>query len=150
MEIGTRIKELRDKHKMSQSLLAEKLGVSQQTVAGWEKNRNYPRPNKVNDLGKLFSVTRSWLVSGDGNPNDGDVVACYSISDKAIALSYTVSTVIREHMISGNIDDVAKLTAEDSEYWREAVLMFEEALSRPPRIIKRNSDITSGERASNA
>lgn len=39
---GTTIKELREKNKITQVQLAEKLGVSDKTVSKWETGKGYP------------------------------------------------------------------------------------------------------------
>lgn len=64
MNIGERIRELRIKKNMSQSDLAEKLGVSRQSISKWETNNSVPEINKLVDMGKLFEVSIDELVCG--------------------------------------------------------------------------------------
>ena len=47
MGIGRRIRDRRAELKMSSTELAEKIGVSKQTVSGYELERTYPNPEKA-------------------------------------------------------------------------------------------------------
>ncbi len=56
---------------MTQEELAEKIGVSRQTISKWELNIVYPDMDKLVELCKLFSCTLDELVRGDMNiPGD--------------------------------------------------------------------------------
>lgn len=72
MNIGERIHDLRIKRNMSQSDLAEALGVSRQSISKWETNTSIPEINKLVDMGKLFGVSLDELVCGTecGNPSE--------------------------------------------------------------------------------
>lgn len=50
---------------MSQEELAEKMGVSRQTVSKWELDAAYPEMGKVVELCELFSCSMDELVRGD-------------------------------------------------------------------------------------
>lgn len=66
MEIGTVIKELRLKKKMTQEELGEVLGVSVQTVSRWENNVNYPDLVMLPELASFFHVTTDYLLGVKG------------------------------------------------------------------------------------
>lgn len=55
---------------MTQEELAEKLGVSRQTVSKWELDAGYPEMEKVLELCNLFSCTMDQLVREDMNVCD--------------------------------------------------------------------------------
>lgn len=57
-----RLKELRFKHNISQKQLAEKLGVSQQSVAKWEKGDSTPKPSAISEIANIFSVSSDYLL----------------------------------------------------------------------------------------
>lgn len=61
MGIGHIIKEKRMALNLTQSQLAERLGVSQQSVTGWENNAAVPRESAVRAMMKLFNVPRNAL-----------------------------------------------------------------------------------------
>ena len=47
MGFGKRIKDRRAELRMSSTQLAEKIGVSKQTISGYELERTYPNPEKT-------------------------------------------------------------------------------------------------------
>lgn len=68
MSFGQNIQFLRKMHKgMTQEELAEKMGVSRQTVSKWELDATYPEMDKVIELCKLFSCSMDQLVREDIN-----------------------------------------------------------------------------------
>ena len=62
---GTVIKELREKNKMTQLQLAEKLGVSAKTISKWETARGYPDITLLEPIADAFSVSVTELISGN-------------------------------------------------------------------------------------
>ncbi|HHX63026.1 MAG TPA: helix-turn-helix transcriptional regulator [Epulopiscium sp.] len=68
MNFGQNIQFSRKMHKgMTQEELAEKMGVSRQTVSKWELDAAYPEMDKVIELCKLFSCSMDKLVREDIN-----------------------------------------------------------------------------------
>lgn len=68
MSFGQNIQFLRKMHKsMTQEELAEKMGVSRQTISKWELDNTYPEMDKVIELCKLFSCSMDKLVREDIN-----------------------------------------------------------------------------------
>ena len=61
---GTVIKELREKDKMTQFQLAEKLGVSDKTVSKWETGKGYPDITLLEPIAKVFRISVTELISG--------------------------------------------------------------------------------------
>jgi AbrB family looped-hinge helix DNA binding protein len=59
--IGMNIRVLRKKNKMSQEQLAERVGVSRQTVAKWENEEALPDIHKCKMLAEIFQVTLDQL-----------------------------------------------------------------------------------------
>ena len=62
---GAVIKELREKNKMTQLQLAEKLGVSDKTVSKWETAKGYPDITLLEPIAEAFSVSVAELISGN-------------------------------------------------------------------------------------
>lgn len=62
---GTAIKELREKKKMTQLQLAEKLGVSDKTVSKWETGKGYPDITLLEPIAEAFCVSVTELISGN-------------------------------------------------------------------------------------
>ena len=65
MDIGQRIHALRIKHGFSQEALAERLGVTRQSVSKWELGQALPDIEKVVMLSRLFRVTTDSLLLGE-------------------------------------------------------------------------------------
>lgn len=64
--IGQKILELRKNNKMSQEELAEKIGVSRQTISNWELGETAPDLKQAKELSKILNISLDELV---GNPN---------------------------------------------------------------------------------
>ena len=56
MSIGSRIQQFRIYNGLTQEQLAEKLGVSRQSISKWEMEQSLPEIDKVVLMSKLFSV----------------------------------------------------------------------------------------------
>lgn len=65
MEIGKKITVLRKNNKLSQEDLAEKLGVTRQTISKWELGQTYPSINQAKELSKIFNISLDELVNND-------------------------------------------------------------------------------------
>lgn len=71
MSFGQNLQFLRKiSNKMTQEELAERLGVSRQTVSKWELDMVYPEMNKVVELCNLFSCSMDQLIREDMCVND--------------------------------------------------------------------------------
>lgn len=62
--MGQRIAALRTQHHLSQEELAERLGVSRQSVSKWETDASVPDLAKLLALSEVFGVTLDELVKG--------------------------------------------------------------------------------------
>ncbi|MDR0443336.1 MAG: helix-turn-helix domain-containing protein [Treponema sp.] len=67
LSIGMKIQEYRVKHGFSQEMLADKLGVSRQSVSKWEVGLTLPEIDKIMAMSVLFSVSTDELLSMNGN-----------------------------------------------------------------------------------
>ena len=69
MKLGTNLQYLRKIHGgMTQERLAERMGVSRQTISKWENGEVYPELDKLLELSKLFSCTLDALLKEDMEP----------------------------------------------------------------------------------
>ncbi len=64
MTLGGKIAKLRTEHHLSQGDLAEKMGVSRQSVSKWETGSSVPDLDKLVVLSELFDVSLDTLVKG--------------------------------------------------------------------------------------
>lgn len=63
--IAKKLKELRDKKGLSQAELASVIGVAQQTVASWEKEKSSPNYDILQNIADYFNVTTDYLFGRD-------------------------------------------------------------------------------------
>ena len=62
MICAERIKELRQEKNLSQSVLAQKIGVSQKAIDYWERGTNEPKATYIVRLEDFFDVSTDYLL----------------------------------------------------------------------------------------
>ena len=65
MKFGDNLRNLRKSKKISQERLAEKVGVSRQSVSKWERGEAYPEMNNILSLCEIFHCKINDLVHED-------------------------------------------------------------------------------------
>lgn len=66
MKFGEKLKALRMQNHLTQTALAEKLGVSLRTLQNYETCKIYPKQTEIYArIAKLFGVTTDYLLNGD-------------------------------------------------------------------------------------
>lgn len=65
MNLSDNLKRIRKEHNLSQEDLAEKLGVSRQSVSKWESGSAYPEMDKMLQLCKMFDLNIDELLNKD-------------------------------------------------------------------------------------
>ena len=64
LEVGGRIKHLRNARQMTLREIGDKLKVAPNTVNRWERGESAPTRNNLIGLSNLFAVDPSWLMFG--------------------------------------------------------------------------------------
>ena len=67
MNIGKRIKEIRQKYELSQKEFARKLNEIRQTVSFIENDDRLPSSKMIIKIAEEFNVNPSWLLLGKGS-----------------------------------------------------------------------------------
>lgn len=67
MTIGKNIESLRLKKKLTQEKLAEKLGITRQTLSNWEGNITSPDLKQAKKLSNIFNISLDELVGNELN-----------------------------------------------------------------------------------
>lgn len=70
MKLNEKIYWCRKNAGLSQEALAERIGVSRQSISKWETGEASPEISKLPLLAKEFNVTTDWLLSEDGIPEE--------------------------------------------------------------------------------
>lgn len=65
MNLADNLKRIRKDNNLSQEQLAEKLGVSRQSVSKWESNQAYPEMDKVLQICQMFNLNIDDLLNQD-------------------------------------------------------------------------------------
>ncbi len=65
MTLGERISSYRTQANMSQDVLAEKIGVTRQTISKWETDQSTPEFNKILPLCEIFGITTDEFIKGE-------------------------------------------------------------------------------------
>lgn len=65
-DLGSRLKQLRNKLKISQTEMANKMGTSQHTISNYEKSKRFPDSRFLLQLRDLCQVNLNWLINGQG------------------------------------------------------------------------------------
>ena len=68
MKLGENIYNLRKQKKMSQENLAEKIGVTRQTISNWELEESTPNPKQLKLLSEFLDISVDALL------NDGESI----------------------------------------------------------------------------
>lgn len=64
MTFGDKLKELREKHKLSQTELASMLGISMRTIQNYEASRGLPRTTStVSKICEIFNLPADYLMN---------------------------------------------------------------------------------------
>ena len=71
MNLAEKIFELRKANNMSQEQLAEKVGVSRQSISKWESGESIPEMERIVELSMVFDVTTDYLMK----PSEVDELA---------------------------------------------------------------------------
>ncbi len=59
MDIGSRLKEIRKEHGLSQSAFATSIGVTQDSISLWERNKRIP------EIAHIIKICNKYNVSAD-------------------------------------------------------------------------------------
>lgn len=70
MEFVERLKTLRKQVKLTQAQIAEKLNISQQAYASWERGVKKPTQENLVKIAQVLDVTVDYLVGNSDNTED--------------------------------------------------------------------------------
>ncbi len=67
IKLADRLVELRKEHKLSQEALAEKLGLSRQSISKWERAEASPDTDNLIALAEVYGITLDQLLGNEEN-----------------------------------------------------------------------------------
>ena len=65
---SNRIKEARERKKITQKMLALRLGIAQTTVSGWENGSKRPSVDTIVQISDILDVSTDYLLGRTDNP----------------------------------------------------------------------------------
>lgn len=107
MTTGNRIRELRKKKGMSQTELAEKIGVSLNTMSKIESDKSDIPSESLKKVSEIFEVSADYLLSGKENSSE--------LSDEEREI---LDFVRKDKDFSDTIKQAAKLKKKAINYFR--------------------------------
>lgn len=87
MDLGNRIANLRKKNNLSQEELADKIGVTRQTISKWELNNTTPDIMQAKKISEVFSISLDELTN---NNMDNILINKVSNTEKLAALTIKI------------------------------------------------------------
>jgi transcriptional regulator with XRE-family HTH domain len=92
MILADKIIDLRKKNGWSQEELAEKLGVSRQSISKWESAQSTPDMSRILELSRLFDVSTDYLLKDELEPEQpGNTLPAVSSADEMVPPARPVS-----------------------------------------------------------
>ena len=89
------LKDLRQRKDITQADLAEYLGITQQAVARWERNKSEPDLETLKTLANYFNVSTDYLLGNERN-NSHD----FSDDEKRLINEYRKLDVLKKQTLS--------------------------------------------------
>lgn len=110
MKLGKNLQALRKINgNLTQEKLAEKMGVSRQTVSKWENGEAYPELDKLMELSELFSCTLDTLLKEDVMPREDHFSQVSVVTVPAFTAGrYVIISPQPEQDVQMYLDDWAK------------------------------------------
>lgn len=89
MDLGNNLFQARKRAGLSQEQVAEKLGVSRQTISKWETDESVPDIYQSKKLAKIYSLTLDELIEFDLNQKDIEEVIKNTDEKKESKINWT-------------------------------------------------------------
>ena len=115
-EVGSRLRWLRQSVRMTQSALAEAIGLTFQQVQKYETGINRMGASRLQQIADVFNVPPSYFFDGNAaekltNPNDQDSLSIFLASAEGSALARSFATIEDKALRRLIVRLVEKLTA---------------------------------------
>ena len=137
MNLAEKLQQLRKRNNLSQEQLAEKLGISRQSISKWESEQSAPEIDKIVQLSEIFGVTTDYLLKDidecpknsilsakDKNPNSSNKrlrliisIICIAFSIISIFLMWVLSKIYPAPLVFYNTTTKLWLVGFDNFLW---------------------------------
>ena len=108
MNVGEQIKRYRELNDLTQTELAEKLGVSRQAVSSWEINRTEPNIGMIEKMASIFQCRKTDLIGGD----DIDYLVTSTPQERFVLEKYRLADMETRKMVERILSYAEKLNED--------------------------------------
>ena len=113
LDLGKRIRELRQRNRITQETLAEALGVTSQAVSRWEASGSYPDVEIIPAIANYFGVSVDYLLGKTDEPapaTEKKTAPALPLTDaeKMIFISYRSNQAFKEA-----VDNILRLMPKE-------------------------------------
>ena len=82
IKLADRLVELRKEHKLSQEALAEKLGLSRQSISKWERAEASPDTDNLIALAEVYGITLDQLLGNEETTDTTTEASTETVEEK--------------------------------------------------------------------
>ena len=106
-DFGLRLKQLREKHNLSQSQVAKRLGITRAAISSYENNISLPSVNVLAELALLYRVSTDYLLGLD---NRTAIVLEYLTPRQSAVIQEVMDTLVTEFKLSNRERSIKRQT----------------------------------------
>lgn len=130
VDIASKLMAMRKEHGLSQEELADKLGVSRQSVGKWERAESSPDTDNLILLSQLYGVSLDKILGTSPEGDNSTLEADRSTPDKGRGMSFSYNVEPKDNNntksfgIVGALAVIAYLVLGLFGYWHPAWIIF--------------------------
>ena len=106
-DFGLRLKQLREKHNLSQSQVAKRLGITRAAISSYENNISLPSVNVLAELALLYRVSTDYLLGLD---NRTAIVLEALTPRQSAVIQEVMDTLVTEFKLSNRERSIKRQT----------------------------------------
>ena len=106
-DFGLRLKQLREKHNLSQSQVAKRLGITRAAISSYENNISLPSVNVLAELALLYRVSTDYMLGLD---NRTDIVLEDLTPRQSAVIQEVMDTIVTEFKLSNRERSIKRQT----------------------------------------
>ena len=106
-DFGLRLKQLREKHNLSQSQVAKRLGITRAAISSYENNISLPSVNVLAELALLYRVSTDYLLGLD---NRTAIVLEDLTPRQSAVIQVVMDTLVTEFKLSNRERSIKRQT----------------------------------------
>lgn len=105
--LGKRLREARERARLTQIEAAKKLGISNGTLSGYERNYRDPDTETLNKMADFYQVNSDWLLGRSSDPD---------LSEK--------EEIILDEKVKELIEIIENMPEEEQDAMKERILTY--------------------------